>query len=207
MACNHKFQQYLNCENLTFNPETLIIGTFNPVWPIDNYSTWFYGRTNNNYFWEILPRMFGLESLRIQNAKLNWTLFCNRKKVAITDLIYSIDDANQNNENHLEIISKFKDTEFAETFNDFVFTNIIKILNDNKSIKSVYFTRKAGIELFDDQINTIKNYCETHKIYFSNLVTPSKNARFQMRGWNPENPNLTRNLPNFIYSKWLENWN
>lgn len=31
MACTHKFHQYLNLNNLDFEPTTLIVGTFNRV--------------------------------------------------------------------------------------------------------------------------------------------------------------------------------
>jgi len=57
MACNHKFKKYLKLEKLDFIPETLIVGTFNPAWPAGNYAEWFYGRTSNNYFWEVLPNL------------------------------------------------------------------------------------------------------------------------------------------------------
>jgi hypothetical protein len=54
MPCPHKFQKCLNLDKLDFAPETLIVGTFNPAWPEDNYAEWFYGRTGNNYFWDVL---------------------------------------------------------------------------------------------------------------------------------------------------------
>ena len=63
------------------------------------------------------------------------------------------------------------------------------------------------MNLFDNEISIINNYCVNNDIRFSYLMTPSKNARFQMRGYEPQNPNLERNLSNFIYEKWLENWN
>jgi hypothetical protein len=206
MPCRHKFFEYLNCSNINYQPQIMIIGTFNPEWPDDNYAEWFYGRTNNNYFWETLPRMFNEVSLRNLNHS-DWKHFCAQKKIAITDLISSINDANQEDPTHFEIISKFKDTEFAETFNSFEMTNIIEILENNPSIKKVFFTRNPGVVLFDNQIEAIREFCNNNHIHFSHLLTPSKNARFQMRGWNPKMPNLERNLSNFIYEKWLINWN
>lgn len=206
MACHHKFTEYLNIQNIAFEPKFLIIGTFNPEWPEDNYAEWFYGRTNNNYFWETLPKMFQEESLRINFNHKDWKNFCSRNQVAITDLITSINDAEQENLNHFEVISKFKDTEFATTFQDFEMTNVIKILENNPSIKKVFFTRNPGVALFDNEINIINEYCLNNKIPFSYLLTPSKNARFQMKGYKPQNPNLERTLPNFIYERWLENW-
>jgi hypothetical protein len=206
MACQHRFYNYLNLENLNFEPETLIIGTFNPSWPLDNYAKWFYGRTNNNYFWEVLPRIFNEPSLKNADSK-DWKNFCNNNKIAITDLIASITDAYDKNPLHVEVISNFKDAEFEKIFNEFEITNIINLLDNNKTIKAVYFTRQSGVNLFDCRIKEIIKYCNEKDIYFSNLITPSKNARFQMRGYAPKIPNLERNLPNFIYEKWLQNWN
>jgi hypothetical protein len=205
MGCNHKFYEYLNLEKINFKPQLLIIGTFNPEWPEGNYAEWFYGRTGNNYFWEILPRMFQEESLR-DSPPDDWKSFCSEKRIAITDLIASIRDAEPNNPNHFDVISKFKDTEFAATFNDFEITDILGILNNNPTIEKVFFTRNAGVNLFDDEINPISTFCENNNIHFSHLLTPSGNARFQMGGYEPQDPNLERNLPNFIYENWLENW-
>lgn len=205
MACLHKFYNYLNCDNLDFQPRFLIVGTFNPEWPEDNYAEWFYGRTNNNYFWETLPRIFHEESLRNLNHN-DWKLFCSRNQIAITDLITSINDADEANLIHFEVISNFIDTEFANTFNNFEMTNILGILENNPSIEKVFFTRNRGVQLFDNQIEEINEFCINHEIQFSYLITPSKNARFQMRGYIPQIPNLERNLSNFIYEKWLENW-
>jgi hypothetical protein len=206
MACNHKFIEYLNADNLNFNPKYLIIGTFNPEWPEDNYAEWFYGRTNNNYFWEILPRMFQEESLRFNFNHIDWKKFCVKNQIVLTDLISSINDADQDNPHHYEVISKFKDTEFANTFMDFQMTNVVGILEKYPSIDRIYFTRNPGVDLFDNEINAINNYCLNNNILFSHLITPSKNARFQMTGYIPQNPNLERNLSNFIYEKWLANW-
>ena len=206
MACTHKFYNNLNLDNLNFKPETLIIGTFNPEWPLDNYADWFYGRTNNNYFWNVLPRIYNEPSLSNENSN-SWKNFCMDKKIAITDLIASINDAEQNNINHFNIISNFKDKEFESEFNDFEFTDIINLLKTHNRIKSVYFTRQLGVSLFDLRINEIKEFCDNNNIYFSTLITPSKNARFQMGGYIPLNPILEGTLPNFIYEKWFENWN
>lgn len=205
MACRHKFYEYLTCTNINYKPRILIVGTFNPEWPTDNYADWFYGRTKNNYFWEVLPRMYNENSLR-NSDQSSWKQFCIQKNIAITDLISSINDADIENPIHQNVISNFKDTEFSKTFNDFQMTNVIEILQNIPTIEKVYFTRNSGLSLFDNQINEIKLYCLNNQIYFSHLLTPSANARFQMRGWVPQLPNLERNLSNFIFEKWLFNW-
>ncbi|SDD13570.1 hypothetical protein SAMN04488104_101617 [Algoriphagus faecimaris] len=206
MACEHKFYDYLHLKALYFEPKTLIIGTFNPEWPIDNHAEWFYGRTGNNYFWDVLPRMFNTEGLR-HAGPVEWKNFCHQQKVVITDLIASIEDADEHNPHHLEVIGEFMDAEFANVFNEFERTGIIGLLQQHPTISAVYFTRQEGVELFDVEINEVIAYCHQNDIYFSHLLTPSKNARFQMRGWEPQDPNMARTLPNFIYEKWCDNWN
>lgn len=205
MSCKHKFYDDLQCGKLNFEPEILILGTFNPEWPLTNYSNWFYGRTKYNYFWDVLPRMFYEDSLRKSEVN-SWKLFWSKRKVLITDLISSINDANQIDEKHYKIISKFIDKDFAKAFKVFEINNIINILENYKTIEKVYFTRNLGVPLFDEQIRIIKMYCDEKKIYFNNLLTPSSHARFQMLEWEPNSPFLKRSLPNFIYEKWLEKW-
>ena len=150
--------------------------------------------------------MFQEKSLRINFNYKDWKNFCLRNQVALTDLITSINDAEEVNQYHVEVISKFRDTEFAKTFKNFEMTNILGILENNPSIEKVFFTRNQGVDLFDNEINIINEYCVNHNILFSYLMTPSKNARFQMRGYEPQNPKLKRNLSNFIYERWLANW-
>ncbi|MBD0333667.1 MAG: hypothetical protein ICV66_13555, partial [Chitinophagaceae bacterium] len=92
MACLHKFHLYLNLERLDFEPTTLIVGTFNPSWPATNTAEWFYGRTHdkqgtqNNNFWDVLPRLYGGDSL-INKTPTEWKTFCHNKQIAITDII------------------------------------------------------------------------------------------------------------------------
>ena len=81
MACNHKFQNELSLQGLDYVPTTLIVGTFNPEWPEGNNARWFYGRTDNNYFWDLLPKMFGDEGLggfseRIRNVLRSGDALC-----------------------------------------------------------------------------------------------------------------------------------
>lgn len=97
MACKHKFYNDLN-PILDFEPETLIVGTFNPEFPSTNKAEWFYGRIKNN-FWYVLPKVYGDESLRGKSPK-EWKQFCKKRKIIITDLIASIDDADRTNEEH-----------------------------------------------------------------------------------------------------------
>ena len=128
MACQHKFYSYLQLQRLTdFEPEIIIIGTFNPELPKDNYSEWFYGRTDNNYFWDLLPKMFGDEGLR-NRAHTDWKKYCKRKKIALTDLLSGINDADFTNEAHIKVLSKYTDSDLATRFKDQIPNQVIPLL-------------------------------------------------------------------------------
>ena len=200
MACTHKFHQYLNLNNLDFEPTTLIVGTFNPGWDgLNNNAEWFYGRTRNNYFWDVLPRIY--ENTNLRNGDHNdWKGFCARNQIAITDLLASIDDANQNDPLHTAAISNYKDSDIANSFQQFTPVNIVNILNNNPSIRNVYLTRQPGIAFWDNLWNIIVNENAGNEINFQTLLTPSASARFQMNG------NQGIGLRNFIFNNWQANW-
>ena len=197
MPCLHKFDNDLSLDWLSFEPEILIIGTFNPGWEVlNNDAPWFYGRIKNNYFWDVLPRLYKEDSLRFQN-EIKWKEFCARNKIAITDLLQSINDADENNPKHVTDLQNFRDDLIVRKFNELVPNNIIKILTDHSNLRHVYFTRQLGSSLWDNWWHDVVNWCNLHNIRTQVLMTPSANARFQMDGGN---------LSDFIYEKWSENW-
>jgi hypothetical protein len=197
MACIHKFAEYLNLERLDFQPTTLIVGTFNPGWEIiNNNAAWFYGRTRNNYFWDVLPRIYEGINLRQQNSD-SWKEFCSRNRIAITDLLQSIDDADQDNQRHVTLLSSYRDADIARNFHDFTPINIRKILQVNPSIKRVYFTRQPGNVFWDGLWNNCVDYCRDNGISTRELLTPSGSARFQMNGGK---------LREFIFNSWINAW-
>jgi hypothetical protein len=206
MACKHKFIEYLTLERLDFEPTTLIVGTFNPEWPEDNYAEWFYGRTSNNYFWNVLPRMYSPDLNLRQAGPDAWKKFCSEHKVAITDLITSIQDADKDNPIHQEIIGRFSDKDIVKTFHDIEETNIVGLLKRNTTIKQVYLTRQPGFSFYDSLWNPIKDYCTSAGIYSANLLTPSASARFQVKAYKIENPDDPSPLRNFIYHSWKKQW-
>ena len=110
MACKHKFNENLNLENLDFEPEVLIVGTFNPAWPENNQATWFYGRTARNYFWDVLPALYlqpALRNIPAHEKPLAWKEFCSKHRIALTDLISCINTADLNNVEHQQLIILF----------------------------------------------------------------------------------------------------
>lgn len=205
MPCPHKFLDDLNLDRLDFEPETLIVGTFNPAWPANNQAEWFYGRTGN-YFWDVLPSIYGEPGLRnipMHEKPKSWKNFCSRNKVGITDLIRCINDAHEND--HELLIGNYRDDIIAANFHDFEFTDIIGLLQRFPTIKNVYLTTQANISLFNDLWSTIEEYCDNHEQDYNcrRLLTPSAGARFQMKNYVPQNIVIQPMLANFIYESWL----
>jgi|JI7StandDraft_1071085.scaffolds.fasta_scaffold239565_2 hypothetical protein len=199
MACLHKFHNYLNLERLNFEPTTLIVGTFNPEWPEGNYAEWFYGRTDNNYFWDLLPGMFRDEGLRNQNH-VEWKTYCRTRKVALTDLISSIDDADLQIEKHRKILGKYTDSAIASKFRQQVPNPIVPLLQAIPTIKAVYLTTTINTGLWQNLWNPVEEYSNVNKLWCRKLMTPSKGARFFMT------KGLGIKMPVFIYNDWETKW-
>jgi len=205
MPCNHKFQEYLNLNHLDFNPTTLIVGTFNPEWPLNNHAGWFYGRTNNNYFWDVLPRLYNQESLINSNAEV-WKQFCHNNLIAITDLISSIQDAHIENAQHNMWLGNYGDNNITQNFQGQVLVDIIGLLINNPTITNVYLTRGSGEQFWGDIWNPVRDFCDANDIDCKELLTPSSNARFQQGRYNRHNPDHQLNLADFILMRWQQQW-
>ena len=208
MPCPHKFQEYLNLEKIDFLPEILIVGTFNPAWPEGNYAEWFYGRIRNNYFWDVLPRMIDPElSLRQKGIHTSeWKLFCKQNKIALTDLIYSIEDADSQDSAHRETLKSYSDASICRHFLEITFTDILGILVRFPTIKQVYLTTQATIEVLNTKWIEIENYGLQNGLMVKRLLTPSASARFQMGTYKSDNPLDKTPLRNFIYQQWKNTW-
>jgi hypothetical protein len=212
MACLHKFHNELTLEGLNYQPNTLIVGTFNPIWPDGNNAQWFYGRTHdeygnqNNNFWDVLPRLYNEDSL-INAGPDEWKSFCHRKAIAITDLIYSIDDAIENNPTHRQILSTYSDKDIATKFEQHTFVDIELILRNHPTIQNVYLTRGIGETFWRRRWRTVIAYANQNNIYESRLLTPSGYAFYQQGRYNNRNPqNRIENLADFILMAWEEVW-
>jgi len=206
MACDHKFQQYLNIEHIDFEPTTLIVGTFNPMWPDSNPAKWFYGRTANNYFWDVLPRLYDEESLT--NATPNeWKQFCHDKRIAITDLISSIDDTDPTNPIHIKVLAGYADNAIVHNFDDFLFVNIVQILRRHPTIRNVYFTRGIGETFWRHLWNPVMHHCYLNNLRERKLLTPSGDAVYQHGVHNTENPDdVIHLLQDYILRRWRLEW-
>ena len=212
MACLHKFHDWLDLDRLNFEPTTLIVGTFNPSWPLqNNNSEWFYGRTHdldgnqNNNFWEVLPRLYGDNSLINSNANI-WKDFCLNNRIAITDIINSINDADESNENHQRMMSSFKDDDLSESFYDFTLTNVVGLLRRYPSIKNVYITRSISQTFWKNAFYSTRKYCDTFGVRLMTLLTSSGFAYIQLGKYNRLNPNNLLYLQDYILMRWREVW-
>lgn len=204
MPCTHKFLEYLNLNKLDFEPSTLIVGTFNPAIE-GNKADWFYGRTDKNYFWEVLPRLFGEASL-INANPTEWKAFCKRHKIAITDLIASIDDANVSDPEHAQKILTYSDKTIAETFKQHTSVDILNLLTENPSFKNVYLTRGISTTFWKKQWQPIERYSVQNSLHHQTLLTPSGYAFYQQAKYNKLNPLIPLQLEDFILRDWKNKW-
>lgn len=186
MSCIHKFYGHEFHQNgefgllPTWNAKTLIIGTFNPAnnFHPQNTALYFYGR-NRNYFWDILP-LFAGELPVDKTSPQSQKLFLEKKQIALTDLLISIDDAQLSNSEHIRRIKTVKDKEI-EKFHVFNWnTQKIKNYIETYKIEAVYFTflsnqSKANTSLnaFEHQTRLIEAFCINKNIFTSRLFTPS----------------------------------
>lgn len=213
MPCNHKFQSDLNLEGLDFEPTTLLVGTFNPEWPNDNTAEWFYGRitggvqdhNSGNHFWAVLPRLYGEESLKSIGSIQLWRSFCKRHKIAITDLISCIEDAEKGDSQHLNHLRGYSDKAIASQFKDYIYTNIILLLQQKPSIKNIYLTRGIGEAFWKKLWRPIETYCDG-MIRCRTLITPSDYAFYQQGKYNKLYPEQPLNLEDFILMRWKTQW-
>jgi hypothetical protein len=212
MPCVHRFSEYLNLERLDFAPTTLIVGTFNPSWPNGNNARWFYGRTHdtsgnkNNNFWEVLPRLYQQETLINANPN-DWKLFCKEKRIAITDLIWTINDAKEDCIEHNNILRKYSDNDIAIKFNHHITNDIVSLLRTHNTIKNIYLTRGIGVTFWRRLWRPVMQYANQNDIYEARLLTPSTYAFYQQGRYNRNNPeNRTDELADFIFEAWKDVW-
>jgi len=176
------------------------VGTFNPCWDnLGKTAEWLYVRTRNNYFWDVLPRLNGENSLR-KATPTEWKSFCSKYSIALTDLIASINDADCDNVRHIGYLKNYQDDLIASHFRQFTFVDIPKILSKHPTIKQVYLTRSINNAFWRQRWQPVEAYCQNHEIVCKTLLTPSGGARFRM----PKGAKIP--LGDFIFEQWQNNW-
>lgn len=91
---------------------------------------------------------------------MNGKYFVRKNKIAITDLIFSIEDADSRNPDHQAALMSYSDASISKYFSKIAFTDLVGILERHPSIKNVYLTTQAKIDLFNDKWRTIEKYGE-----------------------------------------------
>jgi len=125
--------------------EFLFVGTFNPKID-DNQAEYFYER-ETNYFWCILPHAFD-EHCLIDKDPDEWIKFCGSKNIGITDLIESLEIAEQQD---FDALKSYSDIELEKFKLNFITDKILEVISTNrKTLKGVFFTRSSN-----QQINKI----------------------------------------------------
>lgn len=160
MRVKHKFLELYPLQG----KKIVIIGTFNPDVEC-NDAEFFYGRTRN-FFWRLLPEVFGKESLKGDVKKQKE--FLKEHDIELSDLILIVEMSQKN-------ICSYGDDKLTNviTYNT---DNIIKSLSKGRT-KEVYFTRKSfdkSVQKIRDEIYKIKEFCEQNGIKFRFLPTPSR---------------------------------
>ncbi|MFD2873484.1 hypothetical protein ACFS5N_13445 [Mucilaginibacter ximonensis] len=209
MPCPHKFSADLDLQRIDFVPQTLVVGTFNPSWPEGNGAGWFYGRTRNNYFWDVLPRLHESGLNLRQGSPADWKNFCRVHRVALTDLVSVIADADETNPVHRRLLGKYLDSDIAGAFEAFEYTDVVGLLEQYPTIRNVYLTRQPGIAFFDARWALVVQFATAHperELHVRQLLTPSGSARFQIADFKAANPGLHRPLRHFIHRAWSQQW-
>lgn len=192
MACIHRFYGKHQFDSLLpdWEIDYLFIGTFNPEWTINGnqQAEYFYGRTQNNYFWKLVPELWEGKQMT-GNGLEHWLPFLRKNRIGITDLIVSIDDADYNNPVHQKKIKSMADKELVR-FKQLKWNtdSIIAYLGIHPNVRVIITNLTAPIEI-EEQIQIIANATKAELI---RLRTPSKGARFH--------------LPKPLYNSLLQEW-
>jgi len=185
-----------------YDPEILILGTFNPLTPKTNFADFFYGR---NYFWPAFHNLFNAGKLELKVTRMpkrgkpkssprpslqEILILCEQLKLTFADLVLSVlhndadykmlenDNINLNgNEYNLIQDSNKQGVGGLEQLNalgqlEWNTQNIIGYLIENTQIHSIYLTRKPT-GIWAEQFHKIKGHKELQNRSFTNLFTPS----------------------------------
>ncbi len=208
--CTHKFINDLQLDYVDWEVNTLFIGTFNPgcCAEEDNEAEWFYGRTQNNMFWDTLGFFYENKPLLGQqgNPEL-WLAFCKRNKLAVTDLISEIKAVNMKSDDYDNLCKGFSDKKL-ETYilNDqAISTEIENLINNSpklKNLKFVYLTRTTTNGAWNILWRPIQQICRVKKIHVVKLTTPGGFNYFQ---FNANFPRTPENLATLWVNKGFRN--
>lgn len=184
MACLHRFlgKHIINSLLPNWQFEYLFIGTFNPAWNFNagQSAAYFYGRTRNNYFWDLVPDIW--DNRKMRNATpTDWELFLQQKGIGITDIIKGIQDADPDNEQHVTWLKDKSDIGLVRFQNiEWNTPEILSLINNEEiKLKAIFITNQKAPDIIEAQIKIIEQAAIQKDIPFARLITPSGGARFQ----------------------------
>lgn len=180
MACQHRFLGLHQPDSLLpdWEIDYLFIGTFNPAWnfPGRQAAPYFYGRVDNNYFWDLVPELWDEDRMR-GAAENVWIDFLQGKRIGITDLIVSIDDANEADEEHNKWIREVKDKDLIRFKNiQWNSESITAFIEDLPTLKGIFITNLSAPALIEIQIAQITEAAEVACIPIRRMFSPSRGA-------------------------------
>ena len=184
MPCYHRFLGFHQPNTLfpDWDIHHLFVGTFNPAWDFvgRENAPYFYGRTRNNYFWDLLPALWGSLPLRCASFG-EWIAFLRKHRIGLTDLIYAIQDADLKDKRHVGWLAGKADINLLR-FKKIVWNTeaiISTIFRQCKQLQSLFITNQRTPMLMEQEIQQVAHACSACSIPFGRLITPSGNARFR----------------------------
>ena len=194
-------------DTVPYNPEVIFIGTYNHGWSW-NQSDFFYGR--GMYMWPAMANLFLHNSnVLIRKRQPNNDIptrlqifdICKTGKIIFADIVKGIKDnipavEQADNEsvlvNNQYIWKSYKDGPLdhmaTQDWLDDNVNEIVKYINETKTIKHIYFTFKSGVWLVD-KMNEIKQRIR-NDVTCCSIFTPTASgfrenlpAPYQERVW------------------------
>ncbi|WP_458625992.1 hypothetical protein [Winogradskyella sp. PC D3.3] len=192
--CWHKFNKNLNLDYVSWEVNTLFIGTFNPgCCNEENSAEWFYGRTERNMFWNTLGYIYEQNPLLgTEGNPDDWKSFCERNKLAVTDLLKRVN----------KVVAKDLKETLCKNFSDsklepFILqdnvlpteiSNLIEQSSNLQNLKCVYLTRATTNRAWNILWKPIADVCRKRKIHVAKLTTPGGFNYFQFNENFPRTP-------------------
>lgn len=154
----HRFSSHLPAAST----EILFLGTFNPDTP-ENDADFFYGR-KRNFLWTLLPQVFGEMSLK-NSSTTQKRAFIRRFNLDFLDLILEVNVAE---------VANYRDDYLDDKITSW--RDVIAELERLQHLRKVCFTRKtfSGIPNIRKQLEVIRAYCESRKLEWILLPTPTR---------------------------------
>lgn len=128
-----------------------------------------------------MPDIWNSIKMRKANAS-DWEKFLRQNRIGITDIITTINDAEQTNDYHVKYLIDKSDTGLVKFENiEWNTTEIIRLINNPASkLKALFITNQTAPPIIEAQFQLVKQAAIQNQIPFVRLLTPSAGARFKL---------------------------